>query len=429
MLRDNLALLMRLYVRPFAAASGIIDEGRLFFALFAAIITALLLHAPDYLTLGRALSDIRPPAAVQQQAPSPEVDRSDPPPQNAVFANGIARFLSYQPMSTFSALWTIGVLIGPAVILLRVLLSHSGSFSVLMRSDYLPLLLCLLMCWTAAYLPLAVASAVTGGIRLPVLYAISGAYFLALAAGSIRTLFGQSLLWASGVTLGATVIGVGAMTLFSVMRLPFYYLASPFFLYYAYMFFGSDVRALGDGLRSRQSLRRQLEIGTTNPRDADAHYQLGLIYQKRRQYTQATAAFQRAVKVDPGEADAHYQLARIAREQNRLEDCVQFAQTAAKIDDKHSSNEVWRELGFGLLQSNRYEEAAQAFEKYTTRRAYDPEGLVGYGRTLIALDRREEAREMLERAIEAVRTMPPHRRGEVRRWGSAAESELRSLRS
>ena len=48
------------------------------------------------------------------------------------------------------------------------------------------------------------------------------------------------------------------------------YLASPFVLYYLYYLFSSDVRGLGDAMRSRQHFREQLEIATNNPHDADA---------------------------------------------------------------------------------------------------------------------------------------------------------------
>jgi len=74
------------------------------------------------------------------------------------------------------------------------------------------------------------------------------------------------------------------------------------------------------------------------------------------------------------------------------------------------------------------DEAAAALAKYTDRRAYDPEGLYWYGKTLLRLDRPAEARELFERCIEAVKTMPSNRRAQVRTWGSRAKAELRALR-
>src|SRR5262249_55237422 len=164
--------------------------------------------------------------------------------------------------------------------------------SVLMDNDYAALFNCLLMCWSAAYLPLAIA----GLFGIPVvhtlpIYIAANLYFAALTALSVRTVYGCSLAAAAGMTAfgwGAAVVG-GAMFVLagSLPR----FLLSPFLLYYAYLMLGPNLRSLGQGLRSRQQLRRQLEIATNNPRDADAHYQIGLIFERRRQYTEAVSHF------------------------------------------------------------------------------------------------------------------------------------------
>jgi protein O-GlcNAc transferase len=175
-------------------------------------------------------------------------------------------------------------------------------------------------------------------------------------------------------------------------------------------------------------LREQLELATNNPRDADSHYQLGLIYQKRRQYTEAISRFQRAVEIDPSESDAHLQLGHILREQQRFEDAIRHLNAASALDDKLALSDVWRELGAAYYGASRFEEAAAALAKYTERRAYDPEGLYWYGKTLLRLERPAEARELFERCIEAVKTMPSHRRAYVRMWASRAQAELRALK-
>jgi tetratricopeptide (TPR) repeat protein len=404
MLRDNLTALFRLYTNPVGAASQILDRGRLWFAVVAALGVSFLLHAYD---------------------PGPVVAPSPP----GLLFGALFRFVSYTPGSNFSALLDIVIVLAPAIVLFRAL-SGFGSFGVLMRSDYLSLLICLLMCWAAAYLPLALARAATGGAWLdaPVFYFACNLYFVVLTAFSARTVFGMGLGAACGMSAlgwGAAVLGAG---LFAVIGSGLYYLMSPLFLYYAYALLGSDVRSFGEGLRSRRHLRQQLEIATTNPRDADAHYQLGLIYQKRRQYAEAVSRFQRAVEIDPTEADAHYQLGCIAREQGRCEDAIRHLKAAAALDDKLALSDVWRELGAAYLGSSRTDEAAAALAKYTDRRPYDPEGLYWYGKTLLQLNRPSEARERFESCIEAVQTMPSHRRAHVRKWGSQARTELRALR-
>ena len=98
-----------------------------------------------------------------------------------------------------------------------------------------------------------------------------------------------------------------------------YFLASPLVLIYLWLHLRiQPAGRFGEGLRSRQHFQQQLEISTANPHDADAHYQLGLIYQQRRQYTDAIARFERAVEIDRSLADAHLQLGVIAREQGSV---------------------------------------------------------------------------------------------------------------
>jgi tetratricopeptide (TPR) repeat protein len=244
---------------------------------------------------------------------------------------------------------------------------------------------------------------------------------------SIRTLLGIGFGAAAGLAIAGCAAAVFGIALSDFAGPLKYYMMSPFLLYYGYSMFGSDVRSLGDGLRGRQHLQQQLEIATTNPRDADAHYQLGLVYQKRRQYSEAIARFQKAIEIDPTESEAQFQLGRIAREQGRFDDAIRYLTIAAGLNDKLASSEVWRELGAAYFGAARLAEAAAALEKYTQRRSYDPEGLYWYGKALAGLGRDEEAREAFAQCVEAVDTMPKHRRAEVRKWKGLAKTELRTV--
>jgi len=345
-----------------------------------------------------------------------------------IATDAAGRFASYDPGSFFGALFAIAVALVPVTIALRAVAGH-GSFSVLMRRDYLSLLMCALLCWSAAFLLLAVAIGAvywgSGGessIHVAPVFAVATLYFLILTALAVRTVWGTTFFAALGLTLAGSAVAVVFTGLLPFV--PIYYLASPFLLFYAWRFMGSEVSSLGDGLRSRQHLRQQLELATTNPRDADAHYQLGLIYQERRQYTEAVARFQKAIEIDPSESGAQFQLGRIARQQSRFDDAIRFLTAAAKLDDKLASSEVWRELGSAYAGASRFEEAAPALAKYTSRRPYDPEGQYWFGKTLAALGRANEAQEAFRAAIEAVDTMPKHRRAEVRQWKSMAAKEI-----
>ena len=190
------------------------------------------------------------------------------------------------------------------------------------------------------------------------------------------------------------------------------------------MMFRGDIGDIGFSLRQRQNFRRSMETATINPRDASAHYQLGLIYQYRRQYGEAISRFEKAVQIAHDETDAHFQLGRIAREQSRLQDAINYFGIVLEQDDKHAHSEIWREIGATYLAASMFSDAKEALAKFIDRRPYDPEGLYYYGKTLEQLGKREEAREMFARCVEAVKTMPSYRYREQRKWDKLARDRL-----
>lgn len=388
---ENLRIFLLLYVKPGAAASAVLDRGKLWFACAAALVVSITLHAPDL----------------------PERGAATP----------LLRWIGYAPHGYFAPLLLTTIAMVPAIIAIRAVAGF-GSFSVLFARDYAPLVMCAMFSWAAAYLPLTVARYFVAEVHAPYFYLAFSIYFGGLLARSVRAVYGAGFFAALGMTILGWIAGAIGAVLLGIVGPALGYLASPLVLYYLYITFGSQARGFGDGIRSGQHFRRQLEMATANPHDADAHYQLGLIYQQRRQYSEAIARFQRAVEIDKTFADAHMQLGVIAREQDRFEDAIRFLTTAASLDDKLAQSDVWRELGASYLGANRVEEADRALAKYVARREYDPEGLYWYGIVLKKTGRADEARQMFERAIEAVDTMPSHRRAQVRQWGSRAKSEL-----
>ena len=322
----------------------------------------------------------------------------------------------------------------PMVILVLTLWDNLGGFATILFRDYMALLVCCLLAWTAPHLLLLL---VNGGLLVlhlpaynhPALSWTAHAYFLLLAALAVRTLFGAKFAHTLGAVGGAWFGAVGGIWMYSILGSVSWYLASPCVLYYLYVGLGSQLRGIGGGLRTRQRLKQGLENATLNPRDADAHYQLGLIYAQRRQYGPAIERFRKAIEVDPNEPDPHYQLGRIAREQGRYAEALGLCRAAARIDDRHSSSEVWREIGIASFLAGDSATARQALEKYLERRPYDPEGECWYGRTMAKLGDRDKARAAFEQTIEAVRTMPPARKRQLRSWESEAQRELKKLPS
>ena len=447
---SQIVLLLRLYISPLKTFSKIVDEGRLFFAVIAALAAVFALQMPRTVeyqrqaaeTYSRILKEKRAQAASKaaEADVADETDEADEAPiprlpfGTVSIPEAAERFTARSPSHYFPALLALALCFVPAAILIVTLWESIGAFSTILFRDYLALLVCTLLAWTAAYLPMAL---INGSLLYvhspwfdhPALWAIAQVCFLALATCAIRTLMGTSFPHAAAAACGAAVAGVAGIAVYGVLGGVTSWLASPFILYYLYNGLAPEFRSLGVGLRSRQRFKTHLENATLNPRDAEAHYQLGLLYQQRRQNALAIEEFQKSVAIDPADPDAHFQLGRIARQEGRYDAAFEHCRAAARADDKHCSSEVWREIGVIDHLRGQAENARLALEKYLDRRPYDPEGQCWYGRTLIKLGLPDQAKAAFDQAIESVRTMPAARKRQVRAWESEARKELRTLKS
>jgi tetratricopeptide (TPR) repeat protein len=371
-------LLIRIWWQPAGAMSAILDRGSLLFASAAVLAATLLL-----------------------------------------------RFTApWLPISFFTPLLVLAVVYVPGTLLLATLLGRLGGVGVVFQRDYSPLLTCAGMAFAAAEVPLAL-----GALFVPVVYLLIAAvlYFALLMFFAVRTVFGVGNGIAAGVVALSWIPLAAAALVWGPLSHLLGMLASPFFLFFAWYYLGSELSGLGAGLRSRQGFRRMLEAATVNPHDGEAQYQLGLIHQQRHQYTEAAARFQQAIAIDPTLTDAHFQLGRMAREQGRLRDALAHFQTVISQDERHSFSETLRELGGIYVAARQYADARNELATYTERRPYDPEGLYYYGQALEGLGETSAAREAYARAVEADRTAPRYRRRYTARWSRLAQKQLGKL--
>jgi len=435
MIWENTKLLLGLLYRPVSSMGRIVDEGHWLYAAVVVAALSMVFHATVTSVIYNNVEAVYrelPPEPVSESDPWEEEEDSEAPPRPhfvydrhplPLVGDRGWWFVSFAPPSFFTTVLGMAVLYIPCLILLVAMSGVNASFSVLLRRDYGPLLTCGLMAWAAAHLPFAVAGvALSAGVKTALgLWAASAICFGLLMALALRMLFG--IKYPTGLVL----VAVAALS-FSVQAKLFAtvspFLFSPFLLFYAFMMFRGDIGDIGFSLRQRQGFRRSMEAATINPRDAGAHYQLGLIYQYRRQYGEAISRFEKAVQIANDETDAHFQLGRIAREQGRLQDAINYFSVVLEQDDKHTQSEIWREVGATYLAASMYAEAKDALSKFIDRRPYDPEGLYHYGKTLEQLGQREEAQEMFARCIEAVKTMPSYRYREQRKWDKLARDRL-----
>jgi Flp pilus assembly protein TadD len=372
-----MAAFFHLYFRPGSAMSEILDRGSLLFSSIAALLVAALMPQLGF--------------------------------------------------SFYTPLLALAVVYVPGVLLLAIPLAGlGGGVRTIFERDYSPLLTCTAMAWAAANVPVMLAGRMLPYEMLAGVFVAAQIYFLVLMFFAIRTVFGTESQRAFLVVVFSWLPLIAVPFVWVPIQHMLGWIASPFVLLYAYYFFGRDIGNIGAGMRRQQSFRRMLDAAAINPHDADAQYQLGLIYQERRQYSEAAQRFKNAVAIDPRDAGAHFQLGRMASEQGRLKEALEHFQAVMSVDDAHQQHEILRELGAVYLAAGQNEDARNFLDEYTQKRPYDPEGLYYSGQAYDRLGESAKARGRYEQATEAARTAPRYRRAQMAKWSRLAQRQLRN---
>jgi Tfp pilus assembly protein PilF len=445
---ENLKLLFQIYLRPAWAMSEIMDRGSWLFAAGAVLVVSMLFFA----TVNAKLNEAYAVPNINdyfQQLP-PDSDKASPETMAAwekaredyqkamnerplipVVGDRFFQFFSFEPTRFYEPLLLLSIFYIPASILLMSLFAGVGNFGIVLRRDYGALAVCTLSAWTAAHLPLGLLGALlySSSISADVYFGIwiaGAALFGFFQIYALRTVFGATYITAIVTVCLAWLSLSGGMY---VLRYVTPHLFSPFLLFWIAIIFGGALlggaRGFSNAFRQRQNLKRFLHNATVNPRDADAHVQLGLIYLGRRQETRALEHLNKAFEIDPNEIDANYELGKIARRDGNLQQAIEHFSVVVEQNDKHSVSEVWREIGATYLEAGMLTEARAGLEKFVDRRAFDAEGLYYLGKVLKQQGETERAREMFAQAIESARTSPDFRRQpNIRLWSRLAKKEL-----
>ncbi len=442
---ENLKLILKLFYKPASAMSDTMDNGSWLFAAIAVLIVSMAFFAtidakleavyripnfneffqPDYdeVSEAQAMANYNRADAAYKQAMT---ERQTIP----IAGDRFFKFFSFEPARFYQPLLLLSIFYIPASILLMCLFGGIGSFGLVLRRDYGTLAVCTLSAWAAAHLPFAVA-----GLLLYSQNVDPRIYLAIWAASSL--FFGVLMVFALRTVLGANyataflVVCLAWLSL-SLGTLIFHYISpwlfSPFLIFFAVMYLGGsiggEVRGFGNAMRQKQNLKRFLHNATVNPKDADAHVQLGLIYLQRRQESKAIEHLNKAVEIDENEIDANYELGKISRAKGALQKALDHFTVVVEQNDKHALSEVWREIGITYFAANMLNEALEALEKFVHRRSADVEGLYYLGKVLKAQGETEKAREIFEEAIQSANASPDFRRRGMKHWSKLAQKEI-----
>jgi hypothetical protein len=188
---SQISLLFRLYISPLKTFSRILDEGRLMFAVAAAVAVVLALQVPRAIEhdreatkelmreararVAKAVAKAREKGAAVPQSQQAEHDAYDedafadmmapPPPPSIPMA--MERFTGQNPAQYIAPIIAIAICFVPMMILVLTLWDNFGGFTTILFRDYLALLVCCLMAWTAPHLLLLIVNIGLGLMHLP----------------------------------------------------------------------------------------------------------------------------------------------------------------------------------------------------------------------------------------------------------------------
>jgi Flp pilus assembly protein TadD len=418
----NLSLLFGLLWRPMTAVQRLRDRAPVAFAVSAAWLMTFLYWV------------VAPPLTVYAQG-----GRLSDELIGGEFGSGfrtLSGTLSGAATRAVMVVLFVAVVYVPFAILIANIFERRAGFSLVIREEYAGVVSCSLLS-LAGSLVVTLPAAILIGWQSGILEGDVVSGYIVLLLVMPLPIFAALMTITIGISFRVGWAAAAVTTLISFLSLPAVFLlataanficASPFLLLLLLFLLRDRIDEFIGATRSRQAFKQNLEAATLNPADASAHYQLGLIYQKRGEQDAAVASFQRAAEIDPQEVDAHYQLGRIARQQGRLNEAIRHFEHVVQLDSAHSQNEVWRETGLVYYDAGQFQDALEMFDKFLGKRSSDAEARYWRGMTLYKLGRDSEAAQEMQNCVESVRTAPAYKYRFDRRWMNLAENFLRERR-
>jgi lipoprotein NlpI len=231
---------------------------------------------------------------------------------------------------------------------------------------------------------------------------------------------------------GIQALGVFALSWFTF---PIYYLLTsflsfvPFFILIPLIYWGWQwIRGYHASHTGERDFQRQLHALTVNPQDADAQYQLGFIYLKRRDLDAARRYFEGALRIDPADAEYHYYLGRTHELRGDWSQAMEQYEETYRLKPDYGLGDIFREVGKGYLHMGNVEKAIEFLNFFLSKRGSDPEGRYWLAVALQKTGDIEQMGMQLNMIVEQARSNPRFFRKENRQWIYRARQMIRDSR-
>lgn len=344
--------------------------------------------------------------------------------------HGGGRILSaFLELNLLQSLLFLSFLYVPAVICLSNTMAGDGLGFSFSREEYRSHVAVLFPLWGALFLHasalqwLVPAFLSLGRVEIPLVLLLLLVLLAVYSVWAIKELNYIS----TAAALGVFVLSWFSLPVFFVLTT--FVFALPFFLLLplGYVLL-QRLQGFYDSRGREGSFRQHLESLTTNPQDADALYQLGLIHFKRGNLEEAGGYFQKARGVDPSDPDYSYYLGRVFEEKGDWEAALKEYESVYRLNPEYKLGDIFREVGKAYLHAGNPQKAAEFLQFFLSRRESDPEARYWLAVTFDKLSRPAEMQSQLRTIFEQARSNPSFFRKANRRWLYRARTLLRSQR-
>jgi len=206
--------------------------------------------------------------------------------------------------------------------------------------------------------------------------------------------------------------------------------ALPLFFMIPLIYLGFQwIRGYFSSHANERAFQQHLQALTSNPQDADAHYQLGLIHLQRRNPDAARRYFAKAVTIDPDDPDYHYSLGCAFELKNEWAKALEQYEETYRLDSEYRQGDIFREVGAGYVNTGNFEKGIEFLNYFLSRRDSDPRGRYWLA---IALQKTGDLAQMsfqLNRIVQQARSNPGFFRKANREWIYRARMMIRDSKS
>jgi hypothetical protein len=312
----------------------------------------------------------------------------------------------------------------PAVAALSNAFSGDGLGFSISRSEYTGYVSALFPLWGMIFL--------TGAPLVPYFVPVG---ILEISLGELWLLLATTVytIWAIrelGLILFGTALGVFVIswiTLPILFVLTNYLLVLPIFIILPLLLV--FIQRFRDLLATRTLLRGfHQHLGTLrqNPRDAAAHFELGLLHFRGGHLDAARGYFEQSLSIDPEDPAHHYYMGRIHEVGGDWIRAADEYEATYRLNAEYAQGDIFREVGKGYLHTGKLDKALEFLRFFLEHHSTDPEGRYWLGAALNKAGRTDEMRVQLNTVLDQARRSSRTFRRENREWISRSRTLLRS---